>query len=179
MQVKALLSILLLLILTACSTHHKKELTHREAFELEVKKFGAMPEEKQIEQVREQWWRLAFIREQTPKVQMAALDGSNNAICEVKNPNSDVQLYTIKRVMADGTYNMELSKVIRDFDERAQIEAVRRNAQIMQFIPYPSPALQLEAVKQNPYLATHIHNLTPEARAEAIKRNPRVEKFLK
>lgn len=164
-----------IVVLTACT--EPEHLTYAQKYQRLCKQYDAMSEQEQIDAVKKFAWRIKFISDPSPAVQEAAVYKDPNVLVDIKNPTVDVQLYSIKKIMKDGSFTIELTKILSRLDEKAQIEAVRLNPQIVKFIPYPSPAVQLEAVKRNPYLAKHIHKLTQEAKKEAIIQSPRMKRF--
>jgi hypothetical protein len=171
------IALLLTLLGTGCT--QQKNLSYSEQIKQKTKHYSALSEEEQIQAVTEYWWKVQFIKEPSYNVQKAALESSSRAIEEINNPTTEIQVLAVDKIMKDGGFNIALTKLINDFDEEAQIAAVRHNPQIIKFIPYPSNKVQLEAVKINPFVVKNIINATEEAKQEAIKRNPRVAKFLR
>ncbi len=173
------LAITLLITLLYSGCTQQKNLSFSEQIKQKTKHYSSLNEEEQIKAVTEYWWKIQFIKAPSYNVQKAALETSPRAIEEIDNPTKEIQILAVKKIMKDGSFNRALTKLINTFNEEAQIEAVKHNPQIIQFIPYPSNKVQLEAVKINPFVVKNIINATEEAKKEAIKRNPRVAKFLR
>ncbi len=174
-----LFPIALLITLFSVGCTQQKNLSYSEQIKQKTIYYSSLSEPEQIKAVEEYWWKVQFIENPSYKVQKAALETSPRAIEEIKNPTTEIQILSVQKIMKDGGYNIALTKLINTFSEEAQIEAVKHNPQIIQFIPYPSNKVQLEAVKINPFVVKNIINATEEAKQEAIKRNPRVKKFLR
>ncbi|QOP45592.1 hypothetical protein [Sulfurimonas paralvinellae] len=168
---------LLLLLNSGCSS--PKQLSFSEKLQQQKIYYSSLSEEEQIKAVKEQWWRIGFIKNPTYRVQKTALDISPHAIEDIDHPTKEIQILAVRKIMKDGSFNTALTKLINSFSEEAQIEAVKHNPQIIQYIPYPSPKVQLAAVKVNPFVVKNIINATDEAKQEAVKLNPRVAKFLR
>ena len=167
----------LLLLSAGCSS--SKKLSYSEKMKRQRAYYSSLSEEEQIKAVKEHWWRIAFIENPSYHVQKTALDISINAIEDIDHPTKEIQVLAVRKIMKDGSFNTALSKLISSYSEEAQIEAVTLNPQIIQYIPYPSPAVQLAAVKQNPFVVKNIINATDEAKKEALRLNPRVAKYLR
>jgi len=168
---------IVLLLGSGCSA--PKELSYPEKMKLKVEYYSSLPEDEQIKAVKEYWWRIGFIKNPSYRVQKTALDISPDAIQDIDHPTKEIQIMAVRKIMKDGSFNRMLTKLINSFSDEAQIEAVKLNPQIIQFIPYPSPQVQLAAVRKNPFVVKNIINATDEAKAEAVKLNPRVAKFLR
>jgi len=168
---------ILLLLNSACSSPQK--LSYSEKMKRQRAYYSSLSEEEQVKAVKEYWWRIAFIKNPSYRVQKTALDISPNAIEDIDHPTKEIQILAVHKIMKDGSYNTALSKLINSFSEEAQIEAVILNPQIIQYIPYPSSAVQLTAVRKNPYVIKNIINATDEAKKEAVRLNPRVAKYLR
>lgn len=166
-----------LLLISGCSS--PKQLSYSEKMQRQIEYYSSLSEAEQIKAVKEYWWRVGFIKNPSYRVQKTALDISPHAIENIHNPTKEIQVMAVRKIMKDGSFNIALTKLINSFSEEAQIEAVKHNPQIIQFIPYPSPRVQLAAVKMNPYVIKNIINATDEAKQEAIRLNPRVEKYLR
>ena len=166
-----------LLLNSGCSA--PEQLSYSEKMKRQVAYYSSLSEEEQIKAVKEYWWRVGYIENPSYRVQKTALDISPHAIESIHNPTKEIQIMAVRKIMKDGSFNIILTKLISSFSEEAQIEAVKHNPQIIQFIPYPSPKVQLAAVKMNPYVIKNIINATDEAKKEAIRLNPRVEKYLR
>ena len=165
-----------LVLSSGCSSY--KKLSYSEKMQRQIEHYSSLSEEEQIKAVKEYWWRIAFIKNPSYRVQKTALDISPKAIEDIDHPTKEIQIMAVRKIMKDGSFNIALTKLINSFSEEAQIEAVKHNPQIIQFIPYPSPKVQLAAVRKNPFVVKNIINATDEAKQEAIKLNPRVAKFL-
>jgi hypothetical protein len=166
----------LLLLNAGCSS--PKQISYSEKMKRQRAYYSSLSEKEQIKAVKEYWWRIAFIKNPSYRVQKTALDISANAIEDIDHPTKEIQVQAVRKIMKDGSFNTALSKLINSFSEEAQIEAVTLNPQIIQYIPYPSPAVQLAAVKKNPFVVKNIINATDEAKKEALRLNPRVAKYL-
>jgi len=171
------LLIIVFFLSNGCSS--PKQLSYSEKMQRQIEHYSSLSEEEQIKAVKEYWWRIAFIKNPSFRVQKTALDISPKAIEDIDHPTKEIQIMAVRKIMKDGSFNIALTKLINSFSEEAQIEAVKHNPQIIQFIPYPSPKVQLAAVKQNPFVIKNIINATDEAKKEAVKLNPRVAKFLR
>jgi len=172
-----LVTLFIVLLNSGCSS--PKQLSYSEKMQRQIQHYSSLTEEEQIKAVKEYWWRIEFIKNPSYRVQKTALDISSHAIEDIHNPTKEIQILAVRKIMKDGSFNIALTKLIKSFSEEAQIEAVKHNPQIIQFIPYPSPKVQLAAVKENPFVIKNIINATDEAKQEAVKLNPRVAKFLR
>jgi len=171
------ITLLVLFFNTGCT--QQKNLSYSQQMKERIKHYSSLSEQEQIKAVTQYWWKIQFIDSPSYNVQKAAIESSPNAIEDIKNPTKKIQILAINKIMKDGSFNIALSKLIKTFDEEAQIVAVRHNPQIIKFITYPSEKVQLEAIKINPFVIKNIINATEKAKKEAIKRNPRVAKFLR
>jgi len=177
MKFFSLTAITLLILFSGCA--QKKNLSYSEQIKERTKYYSSLSEEEQIKAVTEYWWKVQFLNAPSYNVQKAAIESSPRAIEKIKNPTKEIQILAINKIMKDGSFNIALTKLIENFDEEAQIVAIKHNPQIIKFITYPSEKVQLEAVKINPFVIKNIINATPKAKEEAVKRNPRVAKFLR
>ena len=174
----SLIFVTLFTVLSNSGCSSPKQLSYSEKMQRQIQHYSSLSEEEQIKAVEEYWWRVGFIKNPSYRVQKAALDKSPHAIEDIHNPTKEIQVLAVRKIMKDGSFNIALTKLIKSFSEEAQIEAVKHNPQIIQYIAYPSPKVQLAAVRKNPFVIKNIINATDEAKQEAIKLNPRVAKFL-
>ena len=135
-----------------------------------------------------------FMENQTPEIQMKAVQLNENSIKNIENPTEDVQKYVIKKnpklAMYINNPCADVQKIlvgndpfyiknIQNPDEGMVREALTKNGLLLEYIPNPSEAAVKIAVKQNGYAIRFVENQTEELQIIAVKSNPKVVSLLK
>ncbi len=169
-----------ILFLNGCGGAEKqKELSYKEKYALQQKKYSSLSQDKQIELVKKDWWMIQYIINPSLPVQKAAMEKNPKALQYIEHPPKEIQQLSIDKLIGYNGFDLVLAKKISKFDEDMQIKAVTKAPQIIKYIYQPSIKVQLAAVRKNPYAICSIKNPSKEAVDLAVKLNPRVKQYIK
>ena len=104
-------------------------------------KYDKLSEKEKLELVKEDWFNIRFIKDQSEAVQLAAVKQSGEAMEYIKDPSEAVQLVAIKNNIGDAFY------YIKNPSEEIQLVAVKKHGCNIKYIKDPSEAVQLAAAR--------------------------------
>lgn len=130
-----------------------------------------------------------FLTNQTPEIQMKAIEMSPIAIKSIQNPTEDVQKYIAHNHREYVQYIAhpcsEVQEILVELDpsyiinianptEAMCIKAVKENGLLLKDIQNPTEKVIKEAVKQNGYAIKFVENISEELQMFAVETTPKV-----
>lgn len=130
-----------------------------------------------------------FLNEQTPEIQMRAVQKNINAIKAIENPTEEVQLYVVRQNPKNAELiqnpctqvqelliqnNPEYIRNVSNPTESMQRIAVEYNGLLLSKIENPSPLIVRLAVEQNGYAIRFVNNPDEETQLAAVRSNAKV-----